>query len=176
MPGAVFLEGESCKLKTFEQEYFDFYIDDFTHSEVLSKMLMNRPRSPKNMKERLKEEWLTDEDNIVLVVSHESEVAGYLFLRHEDKVEAEIGVLIREEFRRKGLGEESVSLLVDYAFEELGYHRVLARVLETNTASKNMLENLGFTVEGEEREKFFTKGEYKDITRMSLLKDEWRSK
>jgi len=43
---------------------------------------------------------------------------------------------------------ETTRTMTDYAFKELGLHRVFAEVYVTNPASARVLEKAGFTCEG----------------------------
>jgi RimJ/RimL family protein N-acetyltransferase len=176
MKGSVFLEAGDLVLRTFESYDFETYREAVVPAETLSRMLESRPGTEFSHRQNLEEQWLRHERNIFLVVELKGEPAGYLFLRHEDRQEAEVGVLVREEFRSRGVGRRSVSAFLDYVFDDLNYHRVLARILETNQASLKLFEGLGFEREGEEREKFFTGGEHRNLVRMGVLEDEWRSR
>ncbi len=50
---------------------------------------------------------------------------------------------------------------------------LVARVIESNEASQQVWEKLGFTQEGELREEIFRNGEYENAYIYGLLKEEW---
>ncbi|MFC6323987.1 GNAT family N-acetyltransferase [Companilactobacillus baiquanensis] len=56
----------------------------------------------------------------------------------------EIGFIIGQEYRRKGLGSEAISLLIDYGFKELGLRELWAAVKTDNLPTKNLLNKLKF--------------------------------
>lgn len=72
----------------------------------------------------------------------------------------------------KGIGFESMSLLVHYAFSELNLHRLSLQVFSFNQNAISLYEKLGFKVEGQSREALYRDGQYHDVILMGLLKDE----
>jgi len=65
--------------------------------------------------------------------------------------------------------------MIDYGFRELALHRVSATAMAPNGPSIRMLDRLGFVHEGTAREAQFADGEYVDVERYGLLRDEWES-
>lgn len=63
-----------------------------------------------------------------------------LFLNdRDDSGNAEIDVMIAEcKYRRQGLAEEAVSMIMKYGVERLGIHRFYAKINETNKASRDL--------------------------------------
>lgn len=78
-----------------------------------------------------------------------------------------------EEHRGAGYATEAVSLVVRYAFDELGLHRITAEVFEGNDASTSLLDRLGFVHEGTLRENRFSDGSYEDTQLFGLLRGDW---
>lgn len=72
-----------------------------------------------------------------------------------------------------GYASEASELFLDYAFRECGFHKVTARVNESNVASATVLENLGFVREGTRRQSSVVDGEYVDMYTYGLLAEEW---
>ncbi|KAL9268713.1 GCN5-related N-acetyltransferase 9-like protein [Drosera capensis] len=63
----------------------------------------------------------------------------------DDPKVAEIEIMIAEpKSRGKGLGKESVLMMIAYAVEHLGIHTFRAKIGESNGASRNMFYKLGF--------------------------------
>ncbi len=107
---------------------------------------------------------------------------------------AEIGYWIAPERHERGYGTEAAELLVGYGFDQLGLHRIAARVFEFNDASRRLLGSVGFTEEGVHRDAEFIDvrksltistahqnaarsedGEFQDTHWYGLLEDEWRA-
>jgi len=62
---------------------------------------------------------------------------------------ADIGLIIgRREFWGKGIATEAISLLRDYAFSEIGLHKLTAGCYSTNLGSAKAFEKAGFALEG----------------------------
>lgn len=75
----------------------------------------------------------------------------------------------------KGYGREALTLVLGYAFDTLGLHRIGLRVMTTNTAAIRCYEACGFQHEGREREAAWTpEGRVDDLV-MGLLAPEWRA-
>lgn len=75
-----------------------------------------------------------------------------------------------------GYGREAVGLVVTYAFEEAGLHRVELEVLDTNPRARHVYETLGFAHEGTRREAVAWDGEWIDMHWMAALATTWRLK
>jgi RimJ/RimL family protein N-acetyltransferase len=73
----------------------------------------------------------------------------------------------------KGLGSESIRLVLKYAFEHLQLHRIGIRVLAYNTRAIRAYEKCGFVVEGREREAAFVNDAWHDDVMMGLLETEF---
>lgn len=63
--------------------------------------------------------------------------------------------------------------LAALAFEELGFHRVIARVEARNTASARVLARLGMRREAEMVENERVKGEWQSESSYAMLEREW---
>jgi len=59
-----------------------------------------------------------------------------------------IGYFLDEDYNGRGYMTEAVSLLLAYAFETLGLHRIQAAVMPRNVGSRKCLEKNGFFHEG----------------------------
>ncbi len=86
---------------------------------------------------------------------------------------AETGYDLHRDYWGKGIASEAMSAVLTYSFTELGLHRIEADVAPDNTRSKNLLLKLGFTFEGNLRQRYYFRGQYEDEYYFGLLKDEW---
>jgi ribosomal-protein-alanine N-acetyltransferase len=73
----------------------------------------------------------------------------------------------------QGIASEAVAAVLHYGFTELGLHRVEACPLAANDASQRLLRKLGFTHEGDLRQREFFRGQFYDQLYFGLLADEW---
>jgi ribosomal-protein-alanine N-acetyltransferase len=74
-------------------------------------------------------------------------------------------------FSRTGLMTEALRAAVDYAFIELGLHRLEANIQPGNIASISLVRRLGFKQEGFSPRYLRINGEWRDHERWALLAD-----
>ena len=79
-----------------------------------------------------------------------------------------LGYGLDHELEGQGLMYDAVRAALPYAFEELGFHRVMAGYLPTNERSGNLLRRLGFTVDGYARDYLYIQGAWRDHVLTSL--------
>lgn len=91
----------------------------------------------------------------------------------QEPYRAEIGFTLAREHQGRGFASEAVSRLLDYAFDGLRLHRVVAKVDCRNTPSWALLERLGMRREGHFLENVWFKGGWADEYLYAVLKDEW---
>lgn len=69
----------------------------------------------------------------------------------------------------KGYATEAYHLLLDYAFKERNFHRIVAHVLEANIASIKLHLKCGYKQEGILRQSVFKNGTWKNQIQFSIL-------
>ncbi|MFE3883293.1 GNAT family N-acetyltransferase [Streptomyces lydicus] len=70
----------------------------------------------------------------------------------------------------RGIGTEAIRLLLDYAFDRVGLHRVQLEVWDYNPRARRAYEKCGFEVEGRMREALFWDGAWHDVFVMAALR------
>src|SRR5271165_3872969 len=78
-------------------------------------------------------------------------------------------------FEGQGYMTEGLSLVLDHAFEELGFHRLEANIQPANVASSALVRRLGFRKEGFSPRYLMIDGAWRDHDRWAILSDEWPS-
>jgi len=86
---------------------------------------------------------------------------------------AETGYDLNRDFWGQGLMFEAMSAILTYGFTELGLHRVEAIIDLLNERSKNLLLRLGFTYEGNLRQRYYFRGRFEDEAYFGLLQQEY---
>ncbi len=76
----------------------------------------------------------------------------------------------------RGYGTEAITLLIDYAFGALNFHRIAIGVVGFNTRALHFYEKVGFRREGIQREGYYYNHSYYDFVMMSILEQEFRAK
>jgi RimJ/RimL family protein N-acetyltransferase len=75
--------------------------------------------------------------------------------------------------RNRGLGTESVRLIVGYGFEQLALHRIALEVYAFNPRARHVYDKVGFVAEGVLRDELRWEDQWVDATAMSILAPEW---
>src|SRR3990172_2086675 len=110
------------------------------------------------------------------VVPHGSDTAGGIFqVRSLEPAfgTAEWGFALASEFWGTGIFVDGAKMIVDFAFEVLGTHRLEARAALKNGRGNGALRKLGAVQEGVLRRSFLRNGEYLDQALWTILRDEW---
>lgn len=71
----------------------------------------------------------------------------------------------------RGYMKEGLQLLIDYAFGQLGLHRLEANIQPDNEPSVRLVESLGFVCEGYSPRFLMINGKWRDHERWALLAD-----
>jgi UDP-4-amino-4,6-dideoxy-N-acetyl-beta-L-altrosamine N-acetyltransferase len=88
---------------------------------------------------------------------------------------AELGIMIGEQDEQgKGYGKEAISILVQYAFNELNLQRIYLKTFYDNERAIELYRKLGFRQEGILRKEIFKNGKFKDVVVMAILREEWK--
>ena len=85
-----------------------------------------------------------------------------------------LGYNLAEAQQGKGYMSEAVRVAIQYVFEELNLHRVMANYMPHNQRSGNLLKRLGFVVEGYARDYLFINGRWEDHIQTSLINRNWK--
>lgn len=174
MPGAVFLEGDKVELRTIEEEDIEFLRNNINKLEVRTHLTNYKPVNLEQEKEFFNEV-ISSDDGVHLAICNEGEMVGIISLEENEKEirVAEIGIWIDPEHRGNGYGTESAEIITEYGFNELNYHRIMARAHGENKGSQRIWEKLGFTKEGELREQVYREGDFTDAYLYGILEQEW---
>jgi ribosomal-protein-alanine N-acetyltransferase len=87
---------------------------------------------------------------------------------------AEWGFAIGSAFWGSGVFLDGAKLVVDFAFDVVGTHRLEARAAVANGRGNGALRKIGATQEGVLRKSFLRNGEYLDQTLWTILDEDWR--
>jgi ribosomal-protein-alanine N-acetyltransferase len=86
----------------------------------------------------------------------------------------EWGFAIGSAFWGTGLFQEGAKLVLQFAFDTLGVHRLEARAALKNGRGNAALRKLGAVQEGILRKSFLRNGEYLDQALYAIVEDDWR--
>jgi RimJ/RimL family protein N-acetyltransferase len=115
---------------------------------------------------------LVDETFVQLAIEHDGDTVGDLAVQlHDSGRQAFLGYTIRRDRQGHGYATEAAGAMVDALFAD-GVHRIVASIDPANTASRRVLEKLGFRFEGRALSAVFVRGQWADDDRFALLADE----
>ncbi len=86
---------------------------------------------------------------------------------------AEIGYVLNPEFWGQGYAPEAVRAVMKFGFGELRLNRIEAKYMVGNERSVRVMEKVGMTYEGVNRESLHVKGRYVSVGICSILRSEY---
>lgn len=160
----------------------------WTHEAAYLRMLNNiepaRPLSPAQLKKKYEaiEKDMEEKKNhyyFTIRLREGDRLIGFARLYHirwaHGYAQVQIGIGESGE-RRKGYGCEALSLILQYAFEELNLYRLAAWIPEYNQPALQLFQALGFAEEVRRREAVNRETRRWDLIHLALLKEEWTTK
>ena len=85
---------------------------------------------------------------------------------------ASLGYWIDERFAGRGAMPTAVALVTDHCFDVVGLHRVEVNIRPENTASRRVVEKLGFREEGVRARFLHIAGDWRDHVSYALVREE----
>lgn len=98
-----------------------------------------------------------------------------LFFHSREHAAGELGYVFAPEVSGHGYATEACAAMLDLAFDQLGLHRVTARLDARNESSARLAARLGMRLEAHFVSSEFFKGEWSDELVYAVLADEWRA-
>jgi RimJ/RimL family protein N-acetyltransferase len=170
---ALPLQGPRLELTALEESDLPALIPFFQDMSALTYYIPTTARPLNALQIRkLLDDWNDGIANFVFAIRLYNRVIGLINLDDLDwpNSHAEIGIALTESGQRgHGLASEALQLLVNYAFQELGLHRLWARIIEDNHPSINLFQKLGFQPEGRLRGHVRRRGQFRDMLIFALL-------
>ena len=172
------LQGERIYLSTLEKEHCKKLWDDFEYD-------FNSKTEPLNIGHSIEksDEWFEEikksqgDTHIRLgVFLTDGTIIGDIALQDIDWKNRSCSLgsgFAKIENRSKGYGSESVKLILEYGFNNLGLERITADTLEHNIGAQKSLEKSGFIFEGRARKAIYFGGKRYDSLNYSILREEY---
>lgn len=142
------------------------------------------PMTRADITERLMGPWagteLTGEGQSLMLgaeIRRTGELAGdvILFWHSQEHAGGEIGYVFDPSFGGRGYATEAAALMLRLGFEELGLHRIIARLDERNEGSARLARRLGMRQEARLVENEYFKGEWSNELDFAMLASEWHA-
>jgi len=103
--------------------------------------------------------------------------AGVAYLKSVEPGEATVGVYITEAWQAETFDIQIIKLLLRWAFEEVGFHRIQTTLIEGRglVPLMKLFSHVGFSHEGTRRKaQVGPDAIYKDVTHMGMVDMDWR--
>jgi ribosomal-protein-alanine N-acetyltransferase len=124
---------------------------------------------------RYAEDWRTDQAYNFLIFAQDETLIGGVGLsnlRRGVSETASLGYWVGEAFARQRYMTAALPLVLDFAFDRLGLHRVEAACLPTNIPSRALLARAGFHQEGYARGYLCIEGKWQDHLLFAILRSD----
>jgi RimJ/RimL family protein N-acetyltransferase len=153
--------------------------------EDVSRYVPFEPMTRDDIIERIAGPWarteLTDEGQSLTLgaqVSETGELAGDVVLFWHSRAHAggELGYVFNPLLTGRGYATEAATVMLRLGFEELGLHRIVARIDERNQPSVRLARRLGMRQEARLVDNEFFKGEWTTELDFAMLADEWHAR
>jgi len=113
----------------------------------------------------------TDGQLRLMLETPEKRVAGIIDICHFEPFHnrAEVGIVIDEDFRHRGLGSLALSMLIEHSFQYLGIRQLYAYIDVTNETSLRLFKKAGFEECAYLKDWMRTGKTYRDVVMVQLL-------
>ncbi len=139
------------------------------------------PYEPYTMAQAQREaEFRANSDEFFAVTLKNGRLIGNLYLSSRGFCSMELGFVFATEWQGQGYATEASTALMDYAFDTLEAHRIIAECNPENVRSWRLMERLGMRREGEFKlNVYFRKDSdgvpiWQDTYQYAILKSEWK--
>ena len=106
------------------------------------------------------------------MITFDNKSIGYIDLYDFDLVHsrAGVGIFMDKKFRKKGIANKALKILVEKSNKELHLNQLFAEVFQSNKAARSLFENAGFILSGVKKQWIRKQEAYEDLLFFQLLK------
>jgi RimJ/RimL family protein N-acetyltransferase len=101
-------------------------------------------------------------------------VIGEVLLKWASERQGEVGFALGRDHQGQGYAAEAATAMLRLGFDDLGFHRITAVVIDGNADSARLLTRLGFRQEARFVDGARFKGAWATQLVFAMLEDEWR--
>lgn len=179
MDSSPILEGDRIVMrKIAKTDAQDMY--DYARDPCVTKYLLWQPHESFSYTKRYLEEVMRQYKahsffDFAIVSKEDNRMIGTCGFTRLDPFNhsAEIGYVLSSHHWNCGLASEACAMILRFAFCNLGLHRVEARYMPGNVASRRVMEKNGMVFEGIECDAIYVKGVYQDVGKCAILRREY---
>jgi ribosomal-protein-alanine N-acetyltransferase len=170
------LEGKTVNLRVMEKEDLPLYDEWCNDPEFLGEYFFPIQRSRTETEKVMLEPSPYEFKDFVIEKKDGTKIGYIAFFHalHPMGKMLEIGYALIPSERARGHCSEAAQIIVDYLFLTKEAPCIQATTDSENIASQRVLEKAGFKKEGTMRKRSFSRGEWRDLTLYSSLREEWK--
>jgi RimJ/RimL family protein N-acetyltransferase len=180
-PAMPILRAERVFLRPAERSDLPLFVRWLADAETTRNLSLNQPLSM-----AMEEKWFDqavehqgrDRYHFVICLLDDGRPIGAADLRDIDleNGRADFGIVIGEKDEwNRGYGTEALAAICDFGFGQLRLERIALDVFAGNLRAQRSYEKAGFVLEGTLRHAHYGDGQFTDVLRMSLLRNEWEA-
>jgi len=171
------IKGTICSLKLLEAKDLNCLFDIYQNSsgtefvEVLSQEVTKA-----NFTRVLFGNQEPEIDVKVFCILYEEDIVGFINLTNISLINRSgfVGSLIvKDECRCKGIGEDAISTLIEYAFNNLNLNRVHTAINDAGNLDSILKSHPYIKYEGTSRESHFEDGKWIDVKRYAVIRKDF---
>ena len=182
MPAPVFARGDEVTLHPLEREDLAFVQRYENAPSVRRGLTIHDPRNTAQMEDNFERHQDGEGESLLVCVPDDDHEDGYrpvgfvaLFQVERPAGRATLACWTAPDEQGNGYATDATERLVQYAFDELRLHRVVAQAIASNRGSRHVLEEkVGMVEEAVLRDEKFVDGSHEDVYQYRLLESEWR--
>ena len=174
------LDTDRLILRLHTKEDADDILELKSDPDVMKYMDQHPPKDKEEVLKSIKEIRNDFKDkkgiNWTLKLKDSIETIGYMCFWRIDHSNhrLEMGYALKKQYWNKGIASEAAMAVIDFAFEKLKAHSIMANINPKNKSSEVLLQKLGFKQEAYFRENYHFDSQFLDSAIFCLLKSDWK--
>ncbi len=171
------LNGTHVRIRTIKEADIEVYSELVNDIDSQGEFLPATLISDTKLRAQYAENgFISDTLERYLIINTSDEIVGLIWafksVPYFDAIE--VGYQIFDHKNRgKGYMTEALMMFHRYIFESKQVNRIELRIATENTSSERVALNVGFSLEGTNREAAFSKGKLHDMNIFAMLRREW---
>ena len=168
------VETERLLIRKFEKEDLQA-VYEYTSDANVMKYIPEGVFTKETAKEFIVKNMGDRADKFAVVLKDENMLIGHMFFcKYFGDHTYEIGWVFNPKFYNKGYASEAAKAILQYAFEEMKLHRVIATCQPQNPPSYRVMEKIGMRREGYFKKCIPNGDEWWDEYYYTILNEEWK--
>lgn len=167
------IETEQLLMRNFAEEDINDVYSYMSNERTM--YFIENPYTIEQVKEFLEEYGYSQTPFVYALVEKQTQkVIGHIIFHEYDSKEIyELGFIIGEKYQSKGYGYEISKKVIQFGFEVLKLHKIIAETIEGNKKSMALIKKLGFIQEAILRKQNFDHGKWVDEYYYGILREEY---